>query len=100
VVRAATFFVEGTGQWLGSWTPWYGFVTLPDGVRTQLPARTPDGGTEILLVAKNPAIEWPTPFIMKAPRLLRRGTQLSFVVERPSAGEIPGRHVRLTVSTY
>ena len=40
VVRAATFFVEGTGQWLGSWTPWYGFVKLPDGVSARLPARS------------------------------------------------------------
>ncbi len=23
VVRAATFSLEGTGQWLGSWTPWH-----------------------------------------------------------------------------
>jgi hypothetical protein len=40
VVRAASFFIEGTGQWVGSWTPWYGFVKLPDTVATRLPART------------------------------------------------------------
>ena len=163
VVRAATFFVEGTGQWLGSWTPWYGFVRLPEGVAARLPvrsrivaevhyrsadrpvvdqgalgvffnqakasalssdvvleakaiapgklrattkltrdthvwalrpdlvpdvasievsARTPDGATEILLLAKNPAIEWPTPYILKAPRLLRRGTEVSLVTQK------------------
>ena len=178
VVRAATFSVEGTGQWLGSWTPWYGFVKLPDGVSARLPARsrivadvhyrstdrpvvdqgtlglfftpkpsavssdvvleakaissdklrattrlsrdtrvwalrpdlvpgiasievsarTPDGGTEILLLARNPGIEWPTPYIMKAPRLLRRGTEVSFVVQKPSASA--GGRMRLTMSRY
>jgi hypothetical protein len=29
VVRAATFTIEQTGQWLGSWTPWYGFAKAP-----------------------------------------------------------------------
>ena len=176
VVRAATFFVEGTGQWLGSWTPWYGFVKLPDGVSARLPARsrivadvhyrstdrpvvdrgtlglfftpkpsavssdvvleakaissdklrattrlsrdtrvwalrsdlvpgiasievsarTPDGGTEILLLARNPGIEWPTPYIMKAPRLLRRGTEVSFVVQK--AGASAGGRMRHTLS--
>lgn len=37
-LRAATFRVESTGQWLGSWTPWYGFAKLPRGVAFQLPA--------------------------------------------------------------
>src|SRR5262245_41073587 len=32
VVRAAFFTLQETGQWLGSWTPWYGFTGLPDGV--------------------------------------------------------------------
>ena len=180
VVRAATFFVERTGQWLGSWTPWYGFVKLPDGVTARLPAqsrivadvhyrssdrpvidqgtlgvffnqgrasavssdvvlqaktvssgksrasitltrdtrvwalrpdlvpgissielsaRTPDGATDILLLAKNPAIEWPTPYIMKAPRLLRRGTVVSFVVQKHADAAAGGR-LRMTMSTY
>src|SRR5258708_4179981 len=29
VVHAAAFAIQETGQWLGSWTPWYGFVSLP-----------------------------------------------------------------------
>jgi hypothetical protein len=187
VVRAATFFVEGTGQWLGSWTPWYGFVKLPDGVSARLPARsrivaevqyrsvsesvvdrgtlglffnqaktpitapdvvlearsalsagtgtqtlraatrlardthvwalrpdlvpgtasievsarTPEGGTEILLLMKNPAIEWPTPYIMKTPRLLRRGTEVLVVAHRrAAAGDAPGDRLRVTMSRY
>ena len=180
VVRAATFFVEGTGQWLGSWTPWYGFVKLPDGVTTRLAARSrivaevhyraadrpaidggmiglffaqedasqassdvvleakavgsgklrvtrrlssdarvwalrpdlvtgiesievsarrPDGGTEILLLAKNPSIDWPTPYIMKAPRLLQRGTEVSVVVQRRAGAPAAGS-MRLTMSRY
>jgi hypothetical protein len=39
VVRAATFSLEGTGQWLGSWTPWHSFVSLPDDVVYRLPAK-------------------------------------------------------------
>ena len=38
VVRAAFFTVEGTGQWLGSWTPWHGTSTLPQNVAHRLPA--------------------------------------------------------------
>ncbi len=37
-LRAAVFRVQSTGQWLGSWTPWYGFAKLPQGVAFQLPA--------------------------------------------------------------
>jgi hypothetical protein len=182
VVRAATFSVEGTGQWLGSWTPWYGFAKLPDGVVARLPARsrivaevhyrsadqavvdqgtlgvffsepkasavssdlvleakavssgmlrattkltrdtrvwalrpdlvsdiasievsarTPDGATQILLLAKNPAIEWPTPYILKAPRLLRRGTEISvFAQRRTAGGNVPAGRLRMTLSRY
>src|SRR4030095_10351266 len=38
VVRGASFTLEQTGQWLGSWTPWYGFTKLPNGVASRLPA--------------------------------------------------------------
>src|SRR5262249_20457262 len=37
VVRAAFFTVQETGQWIGSWTPWYGFIELPDGAAFRLP---------------------------------------------------------------
>lgn len=182
VVRAATFFVEGTGQWLGSWTPWHGLTQLPAGVATRLPARsrivaemhyrgadrplvdqgtlglffaqgtpsavasdvvleakttspdtlrattrlsrdtrvwalrpdlvsgiatievsarTPDGGTEILLLARNPTVEWPTPYIMNAPRLLRRGTEVSVVVRRSATvSNRPVGRLRLTMSAF
>src|SRR5262249_32557357 len=30
VVRAAFFTIQETGQWIGSWTPWYGYMSFPD----------------------------------------------------------------------
>jgi hypothetical protein len=38
VVRAAFFTIQETGQWIGSWTPWYGFIELPAGTAFRLPA--------------------------------------------------------------
>jgi hypothetical protein len=179
VVSAAVFSVEGTGQWLGSWTPWHPFVSLPEGVAYRLPtgsrivvdvyhrgssdapvdrgtlgvflskapasktatdlvldalpgagtpvlkgrarlsrdtfvwaiqpeivpglssvevsARRPDGGTDVLLALTEPSIEWPTPYLLKTPRRLARGTEV-FVVARSSAS--PPRRLRVRVSHY
>jgi hypothetical protein len=36
VVRAASFFVEESGQWLGSWTPWHSVSELPETVAYRL----------------------------------------------------------------
>ena len=63
----------------------------------EVSARTDDGGTEILLLTKNPSIAWPTPYILKTPRLLRRGTEVSFVSHTRAAARTP---VRLTISMY
>jgi hypothetical protein len=160
VVRAAFFTIQETGQWIGSWTPWYGFVNLPKGAAYRLPAgshivaeihyrgaaervveqgslglyfadrptdvvsefvldaktprmrlvadtsvlalrpevtagvksievsaRKPDGGTEVLLFAKDFSLDWPTPYILKNPVALPKGTEL-----RVTGG------IRLTVS--
>jgi len=38
VVRAAFFMIQETGQWIGSWTPWYGYIELPPGIAFRLPA--------------------------------------------------------------
>jgi len=174
VVRAAFFRVQETGQWIGSWTPWYGFTELPSGSSYRLPAgshavaeiyyrsakervvergtiglffadkpapgavldlildaknsstanrfhaetpviadtnvvalypevtpavksvevsvRTPAGGTEVLLFAKDFAMDWPTPFVFKKTALLRRGSTLSLTAY--------GGPVKLTVSRY
>jgi hypothetical protein len=176
-ITAAVFSVEGTGQWLGSWTPWHPFVSLPGDVAYHLPARSrvvvdvhyrgtpeptvgtlglfftraaaskavtdfvldarpaagsrtlkgtsrltadtrvwaiqpeivpglsslevsarrPDGGTDVLLALVNPSLEWPTPYLLKSPRLLTRGTEL-FAVARSFEGQ--PRQVRVRVSRY
>jgi hypothetical protein len=173
VVRAAFFTVQETGQWIGSWTPWYGFMDFPPntalrlgagshvvaeihyqpakervvergtlglffadkpasnalsnlvveskaaaggrfrgetrmaadtravalrpefapGVKSiEVSARRPDGGTEVLLFARDLPLDWPTPYIFKAPVFLRRGTVLSVTSY--------GGSVKLTVSRY
>jgi len=38
VVRAVFFSLQETGQWLGSWTPWYGVSTLPERTAYRVPA--------------------------------------------------------------
>ena len=183
VVRAAFFTVQETGQWIGSWTPWYGMARLPAGAAYRLPAgshlvaeihyrganeavedrgtiglffadqpaprsvtdlvleaegrgtagaaqrlraetklaadtyalalrpeiaggvtsievsaRKPDGGTDILLFAKDLPTDWPTPYIFTEPVLLRRGTTLS-VTAYYAGAPLPGK-LRLTVSRY
>jgi len=40
VVHAVSFSIQETGQWLGTWTPWYGFVSLPQGLAYKVPARS------------------------------------------------------------
>lgn len=37
VVRAAFFTLQETGQWIGSWTPWHGHLSLPSGAAYRLP---------------------------------------------------------------
>ena len=37
-LRAAYFWLEATGQWLGSWTPWHTAMSLPDAVAYLVPA--------------------------------------------------------------
>ena len=189
VVRGANFFVDGTGQWLGSWTPWHAFMALPEGVTYALAAgarvlaeiyygtsdervvdqgrlglffsdepatspsvssdlvleargevragatlqrfrsetpiveetrflsllprldpgiqslevsvRRPDGGTEILLFAKDIRLEWPTPYIFREPVVVPRGSVLRATAYYANAsdGPQPGGF-SLTVSRY
>ncbi len=187
VVRAAFFTIQETGQWIGSWTPWYGFVNLPKGSAFRLPAgshimaeihykgtkervtdrgglglffaadpssdlvadvileakgevpagataqklravtrltaethvlalrpeimsgvksievsaRKPDGGTEVMLFAKDFQMDWPTPYIFKEPVVLPSGTDLSVTAYFANAGAAPqAGGIRLTVSGY
>jgi hypothetical protein len=83
VVRAAFFSLQETGQWLGSWTPWYGVTTLPADVAYLAPAgshvvaeihyrsaRQPvDGrGTLGLYFAPRPAKQSPADLVLEAGR--------------------------------
>jgi hypothetical protein len=189
VVRAAFFTIQETGQWIGSWTPWYGFYNLPkgaaiplaagshvvaeiyykgakervtdqgtlgftfapnskpspdvvsdivlnakheatDGPSTQkiraaikltgethvvalraetmeavksieVSARKPDGGTQVLLFAKDFQPDWPTPYIFKEPVVLPSGSELRVVAYTAGpATTAPPAELRLTASTY
>jgi hypothetical protein len=56
----------------------------------EVKARRPDGGTDVLLFAKDFAAKWPTPFVLAEPVVLRRGTVLSMTAHGTGT-------VRLTV---
>ncbi len=187
VVRAVFFTVQETGQWLGSWTPWFGYTLLPESASYRLPAgshlvaeihyrgakeavteqgtvglffadrptassasdlvleakgdvpagakaqrfraqtrlaanvtalalrpeiadgatsievsaRKADGGTDVLLFAKDFQAEWPTPYIFKEPVRLAAGTTLAVTAyySNSYATPRPGG-VRLTISRY
>ena len=59
----------------------------------EVAARKPDGGTEVLLFARDIPLEWPTPYIFKEPVSLPRGAELSITAYYANAGSI-----RLTAS--
>ena len=184
-LRAVSFTVRETGQWLGSWTPWHGAVTLPAGVTARLPAgshivaqiyyrggnepvneqgtlglflaeasrssisdlefsreseapfsvstqtlkienrlqadthvwavwpelrtglksielaaKQPNGGTDVLLFAKDFSLEWPTPYIFATPVLLRKGTTLTLTAHYAVESQSSRPGVRVTVSRY
>ena len=64
----------------------------------QVTARTPDGGINILLFARNPPVEWPTPYILARPVLLPAGTEVSVSARYDKAP--PADPVLLTVSLF
>ena len=187
VVRAVFFTIQETGQWLGSWTPWYGYTLLPTAASYRIPAgahlvaeihyrganelvvdqgtlglffadrptantvselvleargetaagatsqrfraqtrlatnisalallpvvshraqsievsaRRQDGGTQVLLFAKDIPMDWPTPYIFKEPVRLSAGTVLTVTTyyANASASPQPGGF-RLTMSRY
>ena len=81
VVRAAFFSLQETGQWLGSWTPWYGVTMLPDRTAYRVPAGShvvaeihyrsagapvEDRGTLGLYFAGAPPANRPSDFVLEA----------------------------------
>jgi len=74
VVRAAFFTVQETGQWLGSWTPWYGYALFPESVSYRLPANSHIAAEIHYRGAKDSVID--------------RGTLGLFYSDRPSTSPI------------
>src|SRR5262249_23489907 len=74
---------------------------IPPGMTSiEVLARRPDGGTDVLLFAKDFATDWPTPYLFKEPVLLRKGTDVMVTAyTNPVASPQPGV-VRITVSRY
>jgi hypothetical protein len=73
-VRAASFTVQETGQWIGSWTPWYGFMEAPAGTGFRLPA----GSHMVAEIQYQAGKE----------RIVDRGTLGLFFSEKPSPNTI------------
>ena len=65
----------------------------PDVRSLEVKARRPDGGTDVLLFAKDFSPKWPTPFILAEPVVLRRGTVLSAIAH----GDAADSNVRLRI---
>jgi hypothetical protein len=74
--------------------------TLPAGLESiEVTARLPDGRVEILLVALDVPLEWPTPYIYETPVELPRGSRLSLTGFLSNSTPLPvERQVRLTLS--
>ena len=74
---------------------------FPGAQSIEVSARKTDGSTEVLLFAKDLQMDWPTPYVFKAPVRLSAGTALSVTVYYHNASSTtqPGG-VRLTVSRY
>ena len=74
---------------------------MPGVKSIEVSARKPDGGTEVMLFARDLPMDWPTPYIFKEPVTLPSGTDLSVIAYFTYAGSapLPGG-VRLTVSQY
>jgi hypothetical protein len=75
---------------------------ISPGVKSiEVSARKPDGGTEVLLFAKDFPADWPSPYILKTPLAIPRGSRLSATAYWGNDGGIaqPGGF-RLTISGY
>jgi hypothetical protein len=70
---------------------------LPGVDSIEVSSRRPDGGTDILLYAKDLAIDWPAPFLFKEPVLLHKGATLTVTAYMNPKAPLPTAY-RLTVS--
>lgn len=73
---------------------------LPVGLESiEVSATLPNGGVEVLLVALDVPLEWPTPYIFKAPVDLPAGSQLSLTAYTSNNTAVPAEQlVQLTIS--
>lgn len=84
-IRAAFFKVQETGQWIGAWTPWYSYFSLPKGSAWRLPAGShivatnADGGTLGLYFADEPSPKPVADLVLEANGMqrLRASTKLT-----------------------
>jgi hypothetical protein len=73
-------------------------VEMPGGRSLELRARRPDGGYEPLLWIKNVRPEWQTPFVLRHPVTLPRGSVLQAIGRfEPGA---TARQLRVTFNAY
>lgn len=86
VVRAAFFTIQETGQWVGSWTPWYGFMSLPKGAVWRLPAGAHIVAETYYRSAQERVIEHATLGLFFADR---RSTDLVSELVLEAKGEVP-----------
>jgi hypothetical protein len=70
---------------------------LPGVDSIEVSSRRPDGGTDILLYAKDLAIDWPAPFLFKESVVLRKGAILTMTSYMNPKAPLPTAY-RLTVS--
>ena len=68
----------------------------PSVTSVQVSVRRPDGGSDVLLFARDVRHDWPTPYVFSEPVVVRRGSRLS-VVMHAEAGTAPTTE-RLIVS--
>ena len=67
----------------------------------EVSARRPDGGTQVLLFAKDLPLDWPTPYIFKEPVRLTAGTVITVTADYANASSVPQPGgIRLTISRY
>jgi len=63
--------------------------------------RRPDGGTDVLLFARDMPIEWPTPYIFREPVTVEPGARIRVTAyyDNPLPSPQPGGF-RVTFATY
>jgi hypothetical protein len=67
----------------------------------EVSARRPDGGTDVLLFARDIPIAWPTPYVFKEPVRLPGGTTLTVTAYYANSSVLPQPGgIKLTISRY